>query len=351
MSLVCLAATAACSGGHAHPSASASATTHPPAAQSGSQRFVYDVVDSSSGTAHETTTVVDVADPYVARVVNRAGPPPGGAVLGGSAWGRSGLLTLSADGTARQAQQVAPGFTGGDVRLDVALPLAARLGWVHRLPGLTVPGQSCTGWESGPPLDSGAIAPPTATERTDSCVDATGRIVSDRWTHNGRLLRTRRLVSRGGGPRLSADGLDPGVTPAPLPEGTSTQLVRPVDPSKLAGLMGVALPLAPAGLALDRSTALASVLPDGSAQQEGASFTYLGGGHLTVVTFVRFLEGAARPPTRGQVLRLPRATGRIAPVVEGIQVDLVTRTGLALTVQTDLTVDALRRWLDALVLP
>ena len=324
-------------------------TTHPSSAAAGlvSQRFVYSVEEDHGESGGRGTLVIDVADPYVARVVTQTAS----GTATGSAWGAAGLVVIAADGSARQVQQAPPGFTGGDSRLDVALPLAASLGWVRKGSASSVAGRACTTWLSGPPLDSGTIGPPTPDEQTSSCVDDAGRIVSDTWTRNGRTLRVRRLTSTGPGPLLSADGLDAGHRASPLPSGAATQLVRAVPAAKLAPLMGVALPAAPPGQRLDRSTALETVGSDGAAQQEGASFTYVGDNTLTVVTFTRYLVGAARAPTRGQPVRLARGTGRVAPVVEGLEADLVTRTGIEVKVQTDLPLTVFTQWLQQLTLP
>jgi hypothetical protein len=330
-------------------------TPHPPTAPTGSrsaptglasQEFVYTVEENHGEGGTRSTVVIDVADPYVARVTTRTSQ----GSTGGSAWGASGLLVLAADGTARQVQPAPPGFTGGDSRLDVALPLAASLGWVRKGSATTKAGRACTMWRSGPPLDSGSIEPATPAESTDTCVDASGRIVYDSWVRRGQILRVRRLTSARPGPRLSPDGIDPGGTASPLPSAAATQLVRSVAATKLAPLMGVALPAAPAGEQLDRSTALAVTTPDGSAQREGASFTYVGTGSLTVVTFTRYLVGTARAPTRGQIVRLTGATGRVVPVLEGLEADLVTSRGLAVKVQTELALPQLTAWLEQLTL-
>ena len=335
-----LPAVASCTGGH-H-----SSDRPQPAAGLASHRFVYSVEQTSGEGGSRTTVEIDVADPYVARIVNR----DGATMLGGSAWGASGLLVLAPDGSARQAEQSPPAFTGGDSRLDVALPLAASLHWAQRVGESSVGGQACTTWVSGPPLDSGSIEPATGRERTTSCVDGTGRILSDTWSRDGHVVRTRRVVSSGPGPRLSADGLEPGHTPTPLPSGAAGQLVRPVDATKLASLMGVALPAAPVGARLDHATATAVVSADGSAHEEGAVFTYLGTDTLTVISFTRYLVGAPRPVTRGRPVRLAAAAGVVVPVVEGLECDLVTHRGLEVKVQSDLPLPTLTAWLGQLTL-
>lgn len=337
--VVVLAASACTSGHHAAPA------SHP-APGLATQRFVYAVEDMTGEGGSRTTVEVDVADRYVARVLTRSAA----GVTTGSAWGAAGLLVLGADGSARQVQQLAPGFTGGDSRLDVALPLAASLRWVQRGASTTVAGHVCTMWRSGPPLDNGSIEPPSRTESTTTCVDPSGRIISDTWTRDGRTVRVRRLAASGAGPLLTPDGLERGHTAGLLPSTEATLLVRAVPAAKLAPLMGVALPPPPSGQHLDRSTAIALAVPGGSAQQEGASFTYVGAGNLTVVTFTRYLVGTPRPVTRGQPVRLAAASGVIAPALEGLQCDLITRSGLAVKVQTDLPLTALTTWLQQLQL-
>src|SRR4051794_38130943 len=111
---------AACTGGRAH------RPIPKPTGPAGlpSPEVVYTVDENHGEGGTSTTTVIDVADPYVARIVNRNAT----GMLGGSTWGSTGLLVLAADGGARQVQQTPPGFTGGDTHLDVALPLAASLG-------------------------------------------------------------------------------------------------------------------------------------------------------------------------------------------------------------------------------
>jgi hypothetical protein len=349
VALALLASVTACSGGNdVEPRSSPSVS--PPASGPATDRFVYRVEDHSGGEQVVTTQVVDVAFPYVARIVNRVGEPPGGDVLGGSAWGASGVLLIGGDGSVKVVTPSPPGFTGGDAGLDVALPVAARLGWVERAGASSVQGTACTRWVSGPPLDSGTIAPAGHGERTTSCVDGTGRILADTWTTDGELLRRRELVGHGAGPALTPDGVDAGVAPTPLPSGSATQLTRDVDPQELRRLMGVRLPDAPPGTRLDRAVASVNLGESGTSERESATFTYVGDGRLVVVTFTRHLVGTAVASRRGEPVRLRHATGRVLPVFGGLRAELVTDGGLSVTVAADLPYDVFSRWLRTLPL-
>lgn len=324
----------------------------PATSGTGVERIVYRIEDRSRPPVRVTTQVVDVSAPYTARVLTLDGPPPGGTLLGGSAWDLGHQYVVDASGTSREVQQVPPELPGPDAHLDVALPSALRLGLVTRGGSRTIAGRSCTDWTSQQPLDSGPFTPPTRTDRTVSCVDAAGRLLAETWTLHGSVVRVRTAVEVGTAPSLAGLGLFAGRTPVPAPSGLSPESVKDVSAARLARALGIPVPASPVGLRLDRSTALidvdrSSAVPRISA--EGGAFAWTDGHRLVTLVVKRALGGAFHPPTDGVEVALgDNGSGRINPTYTGLQVELLTARGLQVTATGDVSEPDLLGWLRGL---
>lgn len=308
-------------------------------------RVVYRVDDTAGPTPRVTTQVVEVLPPYAARSITLEGAPPGGTSLGGAAWTRGHQYLVDADGTTHEVATVAPGFAGPDSHLDVALASALAHGLVRRGGTATVAGRSCTEWFSRMPLDAADVALPAGGDTTTSCVDDQGRMLRDSWSLSGKVVRTRTAVSVG-----AAHG-DPlaGASASPAPADQLPVLVKPVDVPALATALGIAVPRGPAGLRADGATALLERdLADGSSRplREGGSFVWRDDRRMVTLQVQRGLVDREPAPTTGVLVRLSDGLpARLTPVVNGLQVKLLTASGLGVTVLGDLPERDLLAWL------
>ncbi len=311
---------------------------------------VYAVTDETTQPPTPGREVVDVDPPYRGRSVSEVD----GRSVGGFVWSENGLYTIGIDGTVRETQPVPPGFPGPDGHLDVALPVAARLGLVAREPGVTasaVAGRPCTMWLSRDPLDGGTFAPATASDRTETCVGTDGLLLSDRWTSDGRLVRLRTATSVTRVASLAGTALFDGTTPSPVPSGFSPLDVT-APGADVRGLLGSGPPRAPAGLALDRVVATRSVDRTSGTPQltgESAVMAYTGGGRLAVLAISHDLPGPTPPPFGGSPVDLGAlGRGLLSPVYTGLRIQVLSPGGLLVTVTADLPEAALLTWVRGL---
>lgn len=334
-----LCAAAACSG--------SSRSTPSPVAENGFH-IEYDVIDDRGIHSREVT---DVDRPYRARTIRYSDAQHKHSV-GGAAWTETGVYTIRPDGVVLQATPAWPAPPGPDAHLDVALPVALRQHLVERAASGTVLGKPCTVWRSLRPLDGADFAPPTATEHTTSCVSDDGVVLRDDWQQRGSRLRAREAVGFGSAPRLT-DGELLGGQPTPLPAELASYSITPSTEAELTRLIPVPDPAPPAGLHSDRAVAVLEVdHSSGTARitQEGAVLTWVGHGHLVQARWRRALLGAPLPaPTTGAAVALGRlGSGRLTPLLTGLQVEVLGPGGLLLTVKSDLPEDQLLSWVRSL---
>jgi hypothetical protein len=315
----------------------------PPAAKDGIH-IEYDVTDDRG---LHTTEVTDVDRPYRARTVRFAR----GHSVGGIAWTEAGVYQLRPDGSAQQVSPAWPGAPGPDSHLDVALPVALRQHLVERRATSTVLGRPCTEWASAQPLDGPAFSLPTKENRTLSCLSSEGVILRDRWTRQGALLRLRLATTLRSGVALTDRELF-GAAPTPVPEQLTTYSVTPSTESELTRLIPVPDPAAPPGMHSDKAVAVLDVDRSSAAPRitrEGAVLTWVGGGHLVQARYGRDLLKPTPAPTGGAAVTLGSlGTGRLTPVLAGLQVAVLGPKGLLLTVTSDLPEDQLLTWMRAL---
>jgi len=311
-------------------------------------RVVYRIEDHAGPTLRVTTQVVEVLPPYGARSVTYQGKPPGGPSLGGAAWVRGHQYLVDPDGTTHEVAAVAPGFAGPDAHLDLAMATALRLGLVRKGGTETVAGLACTDWLSHDPLDSADVALPSAGSSTTTCVDGQGRFLRDSWVLSGKVVRVRTAVSVGP-PR---DAALAGATPTPMPDAQLPVLVKDVAPSRLATALGIGIPVGPPGLHADGSSALLERdLSDGTGRplREGGAFAWTDGRRLVTLQVQRGLVQPEPAPTTGVAVRLASGlAARLEPVVNGLQVQLLTPRGLSVTAVGDVPERELLSWLGGL---
>ncbi|MCW2544531.1 MAG: hypothetical protein JWM40_2083 [Frankiales bacterium] len=307
-----------------------------------SERTAYRLVDDKGVVTQQVT---DLQGPYRARTLTSSNGVP----LGGFLWDETGLYAVAADGSLTQSEYVGPGFPGPASHLDLALPVALRQGLVSTLGPGTVGARACTRWVSLEPLDGAPFGPATTDERTESCVDPHGVILSETWTSSGKLIRTRTFVSRGTY-RSNPDSLYDGKRPTPLPTALSEVVVKPSSAAKLAALLGVPVPAGPPGLKLDRASAVLDVNTDRDGfSREAAVLTWTGPARLVVLRIERDLEPGGRT-AKGEPVDLGvLGKGRLEPVLAGLKVT-VESGRLRLIATADLPEGELLSWLRSLTL-
>jgi hypothetical protein len=306
-----------------------------------SERITYRVVTGSV----TTTAVTDVMRPYRARTLTHEGSGKGT----GFAWDERALYTLAADGT-KQTQLVGPGFAGPDSGLEVALPVAQRQGLVNALGTGSVLGRDCTRWLSELPLDGAPLSHPRPGDSTDSCVDAEGRVLSDTWRVDGKVVRTRTATEVTSGPDLSGNALYGGSEPTPLPTALATVVVTESTTEELGRLLQVTAPVAPAGLRADTAAAvLDRDATGGGFAREAAVFTWTSSEHLAVLRVERDLVPGQGRTVRGAEVDLGGlGTGRLEPVLAGLRATVSGPRGLRIIATADLPEDAFLAWVRSL---
>jgi hypothetical protein len=285
--------------------------------------------------------------PYRARTVRYAE----GHSVGGVAWSERGVYEVRIDGSTQQVSPAWPAFPGPDAHLDVALPVALRQHLVRRGGTSSVLGRPCTEWISAQPLDGPSFSLPTPEHHTTSCVSADGLILKDRWLRNGKLLRERVATALRPAVRLTDRELF-APAPTPVPLALTAYSVTPSTEAELTRLIPVPDPPAPPGMHSDQAVAVLDVDRSGQAPQitrEGAVLTWVGGGHLVEAKYGRDLLRPTPAPTGGEAVTLGAlGTGRLTPLLTGLQVAVLGPKGLLLTVTSDLPESQLLAWMRSL---
>jgi hypothetical protein len=307
------------------------------------QRLVYRVVD---GAGIVTTSTVDIAPPYRARVLNRAAD---GSLIGGFAWDDRGLYSF-APGSVTQTAFVAPGFPGPFSGLSIALPVAERQHLVRRLGTSSVLGRACTRWLSESPLDGPPLSPAHGKDRTESCVGADGLILSERWALDGSVVRSRTVTSVGSGPSLEGNDLFSSAKVAPLSQNDSAYVVKRTTAPLLSRLLRVPAAGPPSGLTLDTASAVLLLNADRSGfDREGAVVTWTAPGRLVVLQVERDAPGYSKATVRGAAVGVGSlGAGHLEPVLSGLRVVVDTARGLRVTATANLPEDQLLGWLRTL---
>jgi hypothetical protein len=307
------------------------------------QRLVYRVVDAAGVV---TTSTVDVAPPYRARIVNRAAD---GSLIGGFAWDDRGLYSF-APGSVKETAFIPPGFPGPYSGLSIALPVAERQHLVRRLGRSVILGRACTRWQSESPLDGPPLSPARSKDHTESCVGADGLILSERWVLDGSVVRSRTITSVGSGPSLEGDDLFSGAKVAALSQDDSPYVVKRTTAPRLSQLLKVPAEAPPPGLTLDTASAVLLLNADRSGfDQEAAVVTWTGGGRLVVLKVERDAPGYSKATVRGAAVTVgAMGEGHLEPVLSGLRVVVDTASELRVTATANLSEGELLRWLRSL---
>src|SRR5579884_3289877 len=179
---------AACGGGSSSPSAPKVAA--PAVARAASFRVVYKVTDTAGPQTQISTDILQVEEPWNARLEHRDGPPPGGIVTSSTV--QNERFTFS---TAVTAQGFAVRRVPGPLTQapsPEALQAAAAAGIVDRAGDDTVAGEPCTRWIYK--ATNEVLAKGTPDEHTESCVTGDGVPLRESITLQGRLVRVSEAV-------------------------------------------------------------------------------------------------------------------------------------------------------------
>lgn len=188
--LAVVASAAACSAGsHSAPISDITAP-RPAFAQ-----IEYRVVNVSSGSSITTWEVLTLSGPFESTDLTYDSPPSTGvAPASGAISTYDGLYDLSG-GSLQDISDRAPGPGSGDQAIGAELGDLVQRGLArsaHRT--MQVAGRSCQVVAlAGPP--SGPIAPFSAGDHDDICIDGQGLELSERWTSGGHVIRQRTAVS------------------------------------------------------------------------------------------------------------------------------------------------------------
>jgi hypothetical protein len=282
-----------------------------------------------------STDVVRIQRPYSAV----AETSRDGRLVGGFAWSADGVFRVDDQGRTHRSQSAPPAAPGPDGHLDVAVPVALRLGLLTQ--GPTAHG--CTTYESEQPLDGAPFAPPTTRDHTSTCVAPDGRILRDTWTLAAAVVRTRELIAT---TRVAAL---PAADPSPLP--LAQAVIQVVKDADIRPLFGGSLPAAPTGLHLDRRVASRD-LQGATPVLERATASFVGAGHLVVLTVEHALDEHRLTSSAGAPVDLGRlGTGRLRPVYTGLQIRATTPAGLLVTLDGDLPESDLLAYARTLAVP
>jgi|GEM_PF-6940157 len=197
----------ACSHGSSAPSPPKVAA--PAVARAAAFRVVYKVDDTAGPELQVSTDVLQVQEPWNARLEHRDGPPPGGAVTSSTV--QNQRFTFS---TAQTAQGFATRRAPGPLTQapsPEALQAAAAAGIIERAGDTTVAGEPCTRWiykASNEVLSKG-----TPDEHTESCVTGDGVPLREAITLQGRLVRVSEAVQVDRNPPVTPDTFDSNQDP------------------------------------------------------------------------------------------------------------------------------------------
>lgn len=142
----------------------------------------------------------------------------------------SALGALLFDAGDGQALIVArpPGTGASDLRLDATLAAAADAGSVERREVREVIGRRCQAYRSRAPLSAGTVVPALPDEHTDTCVDAAGLVLEERYMLAGKPVLRRVATDVEVETDLSADDFEVDGVAIPVDKGGGSFLA--VDP-------------------------------------------------------------------------------------------------------------------------
>jgi hypothetical protein len=309
------------------PAGGSLAITAPPAAY----RVVYRVATyDDQGKATVSTEEVLVRRPFDGRITSKAGDPPGGA----DQWTLTNSRGLVSDATAGQpadVSQVPPGAAAGDIRVDASLgDLVDQKLFVPRERRQVVD-RECQVYRTGQPLESATVAPPSDTDYTDACIDASGLLLEEVAVISNKLSLRTLAVEVDGAAHPGDDVF--AITGAPLPLDQGGPQLTPVDAATppVPGYWQLSQP--PAGFTYQGRDLLRTAGAPGSGGQPGPTVEtyldlYVNGPNYLVV-----LQGPAsaepqHQPSEGKAVDLgPLGQGQFDPGVAGSTLIVHPATG------------------------
>lgn len=203
-SCLCLVA---CDHGSAAPSPPKVAA--PAVARAAAFRVVYRVDDTAGPQEVIATDVLQVAEPWQARLEHRDGPPPGGTVTSSTVQNERFTFNNAKTSTGFSTRRIPGPLT--QAPSPEALQAAAAAGLVERAGDATVAGEPCTRWIYR--ASNEVLAKGTADEHTESCVTGDGVPLREAITIQGRLVRVAEAVQVDRHPPVTPDTFDSGVDP------------------------------------------------------------------------------------------------------------------------------------------
>ncbi len=150
-----------------------------------------------------TTEDVTIRRPFDGRIVERVGPPPGGALQ----LDIRSMLGLRGDYSKADAVQVtsdAPAPAVGDMRLDAALDDLVAGGFLEPRERRTALGRPCQVYRTGLALESLSVSKAAKDSYSDSCVDASGLLLEELSVSAGKLSTRVTAVELDEHPDLAA---------------------------------------------------------------------------------------------------------------------------------------------------
>ncbi len=198
----------ACDHGSAAPSPPKVAA--PAVARADAFRVVYRVDDTAGPQEVIATDVLQVAEPWEARLEHRDGPPPGGTVTSSTVQNQRFTFSNAVTSTGFSTRRVPGPLT--QAPSPEALQAAAAAGVVERAGDATVAGESCTRWIYR--ASNEVLAKGTPDEHTESCVTGDGVPLREAITLQGRLVRVAEAVQVDRHPPVTPDTFDSGVDPS-----------------------------------------------------------------------------------------------------------------------------------------
>lgn len=326
-------------------------TTTPKAerAQEG-ERITYRVEDPTSTPTAIRTQVVEFTSPYLASQITYDDPAVAAPqhLVGGFAWTREGIFTIGEGGSVQQTQPTPPEAAPPATHLLVSLPIAKEQGLaVETGKTGTYLGRTCTEWKTKEPLDGAPFEKGTAEDYALSCIDAEGLILREDWFLSKKIARVREATAVEVVKALGPAELFKGKSPAPVPEGISSDAVAVTTLNKQS--QGIEVTAPPAGYVLDRAVSIASAIPGQPITQLaslGEGDAFLKGRELISIRRIRNLLGTPLVPGKGATVDLGAlGKGHLLPTSTGVQISVVASTGVLVIAESTSGPDELITWL------
>ena len=311
-------------------------------------RITYRVEDPTVTPAGIRTMVVLSSSPYLgSQITYDATSATPQSLVGGFLWTREGLFTIGDGGRVQETQPTPPEAAPVATHLLTALPVAEQQKVaIKRAATGTYLGRTCTTWSTKEPLDGAEFAAATSKDHTETCVDSEGLALREDWYIDGKLVRVREASAVETVKAVATADFYNGQSPRPVPEGIAQDQIA--DIALNAQSQGVTIK-APRGYALDRAVVVASAIPGEPTTQiasVGETDAFRKGQELMTLRRTRSLVGAALGSSKGAQVDLGAlGIGRMVPISSGVEIRVVTKSGVLVVGQSTTSPDALVTWM------